>query len=67
MHAFRAAALVSTAAFAEPEPLKPSPEEPKLELGAGATAEFTPTLCARIGVDFWNWFTPSVRVLWVAP
>ncbi|MDP1920316.1 MAG: hypothetical protein Q8L14_28990 [Myxococcales bacterium] len=74
MHAFRAAALVSfvsTAAFAEPEQVAPSTDQPKLELevSAGATArtELTPTVSARIGVDFWNWFTPSIRVLSVAP
>lgn len=74
MHAYRAAALVSlvsTAAFAEPEQVKPSPDDPKLELevtaGATARTELTPTVSARIGVDFWNWFTPSVRVLSVAP
>jgi hypothetical protein len=63
--------LLNTAAFAEPEQIKASRKDPKIELevSAGATArtQLTPTVSARVGVDFWNSFTPSVRVLSVAP
>ena len=41
----------------------------ELELAGGASAQndLTPTVSGRIGVDLWNWLTPSVRVLSIAP
>lgn len=63
--------LFGASAFAEEERASSAPSSPKLELevSAGATPrlELTPTVSGRVGVDLWNWFTPSVRVLSVAP
>lgn len=65
------AAVLSLPAFAEEEAVRRSPDDPKLELeiagGASAQNDLTPTVSGRIGVDLWNWLTPSVRVLSVAP
>lgn len=65
------AAVLSCPAFAEEEAVCRSPDDPKLELevagGASAQNDLTPTVSGRIGVDLWNWLTPSVRVLSIAP
>lgn len=41
----------------------------EVEVGAGATSRdaISPTVSARVGVDLWNWFTPSVRLVSVTP
>jgi len=64
------AMLSAVVSFAEEGPPRDS-HSPKLELeiSAGATTrlQLSPAVSGRVGVDLWNWFTPSVRVVSVAP
>ena len=50
-------AVVAVPAFASPAL--------EIELGAGAHGlkEAAPTVTGRLGLDLWNWFTPSFRVM----
>lgn len=74
MSALRGALLglfvVSSSALAH-EQVKRSVDDPKLEVevsgGVTSRTDVTPTVSARLGVDLWNWFTPSVRLVSVAP
>lgn len=58
-------------ALANPAEVKEAASGPKLELevtaGAASRNDLAPTVSARVGLDLWNWFTPSVRVFSVAP
>lgn len=72
MRALSCLALLALPAFAhQPPPPPPPADGPKLELevsaGAVSRTDLSPTVSARLGVDVWNWFTPSVRVFSVAP
>ncbi|MBL8918972.1 MAG: hypothetical protein JNJ54_08955 [Myxococcaceae bacterium] len=62
--------LLASATLAAPEVKKDGGDAKlELEVGAGATSRdaISPTVSARVGVDLWNWFTPSVRLVSVAP
>lgn len=74
MHAAKLTLLslgLVTSAFADPAEVKKTTDDPKLEVevtgGVTSRSDLTPTVSARLGVDFWNWFTPSVRLVSVAP
>lgn len=75
MNALRLAVVVpltlARLALAEPAQVKKSADDPKLEVevsgGVTSRDDVSPTVSARLGVDFWNWFTPSVRVVSVSP
>lgn len=64
------ALLAPLMGLAEPA-VKQSSDTAKLEVevSAGATSRdaISPTVAARVGVDLWNWFTPSVRLVSVTP
>jgi hypothetical protein len=70
MKTLLALALLSTPVLAHERVERPA-DGPKLEVevsgGVTSRTDLTPTVSARLGVDVWNWFTPSVRLLSVAP
>ena len=74
MHAAKLTLLslgLVTSVLAAPAEVKKTTDDPKLEVevsgGVTSRSDLTPTVSARLGVDLWNWFTPSVRLVSVAP